>query len=137
MFLPQKPYMSLGTLLEQIVYPRSSNEFSHKEILDALNRLSIGYLATDHGLNTTKDWGRVLSVGEQQRIAFTRVILNLPKLVILDEATSALDINNENMAYKLLDELSIQYISVGHRENLLNFHQTILNIEDNDNYNLT
>ena len=129
--------MSLGTLLEQIVYPRSSNEFSHKEILDALNQLSIGYLATDHGLNTTKDWGRVLSVGEQQRIAFTRVILNLPKLVILDEATSALDINNENMAYKLLDDLSIQYISVGHRENLLNFHQTILNIEDNDNYNLT
>ena len=137
MFLPQKPYMSLGTLLEQIVYPRSNNEFSHKEILEALNKLSIGYLVADHGLNTTKDWGRVLSVGEQQRIAFSRVILNHPKLVILDEATSALDINNENIAYKLLDELSIQYISVGHRENLTNFHQTILHIEDNDNYNLT
>ena len=75
-----------------------------------------------------KDWSRILSVGEQQRLGFVRILLNKPNIVILDESTSALDEMNEKNAYKLLLENSIKYISVGHRPNLIEYHQLSLTL---------
>merc|ERR1712032_932239 len=75
------------------------------------------------GLNAIRDWGDELSLGEQQRLAFARVLVNKPKLVILDEATSALDLNNEAVMYKALAALpGVTYLSVGHRPSLAHFH---------------
>ena len=132
MFLPQKPYMNLGTLEEQICYPKSKGEFSIQEITEALNSLSLEHLIKDHGLDSVKDWSRLLSVGEQQRLGFVRILLNKPKFVILDESTSALDENNEKNAYELLNKFKIKYISVGHKANLNNFHELALTLSIND-----
>ena len=95
MFLPQQPYMLLGTLKEQISYPNSKDEFDLEDIDKVLRRVGLEQLVKDHNVNEVKDWTRVLSVGEQQRLAFARVLLNEPEFVILDEGTSALDMENE------------------------------------------
>ena len=136
MFLPQKPYMILGTLEEQISYPKQQGEYSFDEIKEALNKLGLEYLINDHGINSTKDWSRILSVGEQQRLGFARIILNKPKIAILDESTSALDERNEENAYKLLKDTSIAYVSVGHRSNLNKFHNLSLELIKNGSYKL-
>ena len=128
MFLPQKPYMNLGSLEEQLSYPKSKGEFSYEEINNSLTKVSLEHLIKEHGLDSVKDWSRILSVGEQQRLGFVRILLNKPNIVILDESTSALDEMNEKNAYKLLLENSIKYISVGHRPNLIEYHQLSLTL---------
>ena len=76
-----------------------------------------------------RDWGDELSLGEQQRLAFARVLVNKPRLAILDEATSALDLNNEAVMYGALAKLpGITYVSVGHRPSLLRFHAARLRL---------
>ena len=136
MFLPQQPYMLLGTLTEQVSYPNSQDEFTFQEIEQALSRVGLNQLIKDHKVNEVKDWTRVLSVGEQQRLAFARILINKPKFVILDEGTSALDAENEQNLYKLLDELNVSYISVGHRIEIRKFHNIILTMLPNGNYNI-
>ena len=136
MFLPQKPYMLLGTLRDQVCYPGSSNHFSDEDIRNAINLVSMNRIIQEHGLDDTKDWSRVLSVGEQQRLAFARIILNKPSLVILDEGTSALDTENENKVYEILNNNSIRYISVGHREGLKRFHNVLLTLLPNSGYRI-
>jgi len=136
MFLPQKPYMLLGTLRDQVCYPSNSQAFSDNEINDAMKKVSINSLIVDHGFDDIKDWSRVLSVGEQQRLAFVRIILNKPKLIILDEGTSALDANNENNIYEILNSMNINYISVGHREGLKRFHNVLLTLLPNSRYTI-
>ena len=81
------------------------------------------------GLDAVRDWGDMLSLGEQQRLAFARVLVNRPTLAILDEATSALDLQNEAAMYRALatvPELTI--VSVGHRPSLLQFHAKLLRL---------
>ena len=78
------------------------------------------------GLDVIEDWERVFSMGEQQRVAFARLLLTQPRYAILDEATSALDVKNEQNLYKHLQSLSTTYISVGHRPTLLQYHQQLL-----------
>ena len=136
MFLPQQPYMLLGTLKEQISYPNSKDEFDLEDIDKVLRRVGLEQLVKDHNVNEVKDWTRVLSVGEQQRLAFARVLLNEPEFVILDEGTSALDMENEKNLYKILDELDISYISVGHRKEIKQFHNSILTILPRGSYKL-
>ena len=136
MFLPQQPYMLLGTLKEQISYPNSKDEFDLEDIDKVLRRVGLEQLVKDHNVNEVKDWTRVLSVGEQQRLAFARVLLNEPEFVILDEGTSALDMENEKNLYKILDELDISYISVGHRKEIKQFHNSILTILPKGSYKL-
>ncbi|NSX00816.1 ABC transporter ATP-binding protein/permease [bacterium] len=136
MFLPQQPYMLLGTLKEQISYPNSKDEFDLEDIDKVLRRVGLEQLVKDHNVNEVKDWTRVLSVGEQQRLAFARVLLNEPEFVILDEGTSALDMENEKNLYKILNELDISYISVGHRKEIKQFHNSILTILPKGSYKL-
>lgn len=131
LFLPQKPYMLLGSLREQLTYPNMRSNVGDREISEALRLVNLEALPERvGGLDSEKDWPTVLSLGEQQRLAFARILLNQPKYVMLDEATSALDVSNERRLYALLDSLDILYISVGHRPNLKDYHRKVLEISD-------
>ncbi|MBP0020501.1 MAG: ABC transporter ATP-binding protein/permease [Cyanobacteria bacterium SBLK] len=128
LFLPQHPYTILGSLRAQLVYPRIDLNISDEEIYRVLNRVNLPNLAERFGLDTIENWDRVLSMGEQQRVAFARLLLIQPSYAILDEATSALDIQNEQSLYQQLQSLSISYISVGHRPTLLQYHNQLLEV---------
>jgi vitamin B12/bleomycin/antimicrobial peptide transport system ATP-binding/permease protein len=128
-FLPQKPYMLLGSLREQLLYPRLENEISDSELRNILKRVRLEDLPERvGGFDVELDWADVLSLGEQQRLAFARLLVNRPGYAVLDEATSALDVENEANLYGQLKALGIQYISVGHRTSVLNFHNRVLEL---------
>ena len=135
MFLPQKPYCTLGSLRQQLVYPQTVEDWqrtsSDDALLRALRTVQLTRLAERGaaGLDKVRDWGDELSLGEQQRLAFARVLVNKPRLAILDEATSALDLNNEAIMYRALSKLpGITFLSVGHRPSLLAFHRQRLRL---------
>ena len=128
MFLPQRPYMILGSLRDQLTYPRAGG-VSEREMRDVLEDVNLSNLAERFGgLDVEKDWAHVLSPGEQQRLAFARLLLNRPAYAFLDEATSALDVPNEQSMYKLLKKRGIPFLSCGHRPTLLKFHRNILQL---------
>jgi putative ATP-binding cassette transporter len=103
MFIPQKPYMLLGSLREQLCYPQATNLFSDDQLRHVLEEVRLPDLVRRYpDLNIKQDWPRVLSLGEQQRLAFARLLLNSPRFVVLDEATSALDVTTERLLYELL-----------------------------------
>jgi len=85
----------------------------------------------EKGLDTVDKWSEALSVGEQQRVAFARMILSEPKFIILDEATSACDAANEQLMYELVKDYCEAWISVGHRKSIEKFHQTKLELHQN------
>lgn len=137
LFLPQKPYMVLGSLRQQLLYPQTNLDISDIEIQEVLARVNLGKLAERFGgLDVVENWSQVLSVGEQQRVAFARLFLTKPNYVILDEATSALDVPTEEILYQQLQETSITFISVGHRPTLKNYHQQLLEITANESWKL-
>ena len=86
------------------------------------------------GFEVERDWSEVLSLGEQQRLAFARILINRPRYVILDEATSALDIDNEATLYSHLKHLETTFVSVGHRPTLTEYHDKVLRFIDQDNW---
>ncbi|CAN6444587.1 unnamed protein product [Victoria cruziana] len=160
-FLPQRPYMVLGTLRQQLLYPtwrdeaipnmdhsqsvgslpffsrdsswqdahRAVNKPTDNDILEVLQRVRLGDITGRfNGLDSIFEWSSVLSLGEQQRLAFARLLLAQPKLVFLDESTSALDETNEAHLYGEIKAAGITYISIGHRMTLRNYHSRILRI---------
>jgi putative ATP-binding cassette transporter len=127
LFLPQRPYMILGTLRQQLLYPNSNREVNETELHQVLQLVNLADLPERvSGFDTELDWANVLSVGEQQRLAFARLLLSKPRYAILDEATSALDLKNEELLYQKLHESETTYISVGHRISLLRYHNKVL-----------
>jgi putative ATP-binding cassette transporter len=129
LFLPQRPYLPLGTLAEVIHYPRTLESMeSTTDILDALNRVGLQKLAPD--IDMVDDWSKRLSLGEQQRLAFARLLLIRPALVFLDEATSALDEKSEAALYRMLRHAPWRpgIVSVGHRSTLIQFHDRTLDL---------
>lgn len=130
LFLPQRPYMILGSLREQLIYPSSQQNVDDEFLLEILQRVNLPDLAQRfQGLDSLENWSSVLSLGEQQRIALARVFINQPRYAILDEATSALDVNNEAELYQALVQLGTTYISVGHRPSLRDFHRQCLEVQ--------
>lgn len=126
-FMPQKPYNQLCTLRQAVKYPRTDDVFDDAGLNDdhvtrILERVLLGGLPSRFGLHAVCDWSKVLSSGEQQRLAFARVLYNHPFCVVADEATSALDKEAENAMYGLLKDLGITFISVGHGSSLLQHH---------------
>ncbi len=127
LFLPQRPYMVLGTLRDQMLYPHMNQSITEADLSETLIKVNLADLATQHGgFDTEQNWAQVLSLGEQQRLIFARLLLDRPRYAILDEATSALDAQNEQQLYELLQASGMTYLSVGHRESLSNYHQSIL-----------
>ena len=122
MFLPQRPYLPLGSLRRAIYYPQPVPENTDDNLTGLLERFGLQKLAGQ--LDAVDDWSRILSLGEQQRLAFIRILLLRPDIVFLDESTSALDEPREAQAYEILHQLLPQMavVSVGHRSSLLNCH---------------
>ncbi len=127
LFIPQKPYMILGSLREQLCYPADEGRFSDDQLRHVLDEVNLATLSSRYpDLGVKQDWPRILSLGEQQRLAFGRLLLNAPRFVVLDEATSALDVATEDRLYSLLRQRDLAVISVGHRPTLKAFHDTVL-----------
>ncbi|XP_028553563.1 ABC transporter D family member 2, chloroplastic-like [Dendrobium catenatum] len=156
-FLPQRPYMALGTLRQQLLYPTwSENSLpvstnsgiaassssqnndmpSTEDLVHVLNVVSLSdILSRFQGLDCLYEWSSVLSLGEQQRLAFARLLLAKPNFVLLDESTSALDEANEAHLYKQIEAAGITYISIGHRSTLFKYHSKVLKISKFDHNN--
>ncbi|MBR0329938.1 MAG: ABC transporter ATP-binding protein/permease [Selenomonadaceae bacterium] len=128
MFLPQRPYLPLGSLRRAIYYPQPVPENESADLRELLERFGIGSLADR--LDEVDDWSRILSLGEQQRLAFIRILLFRPDIVFLDESTSAMDEQREAEAYDILKELlpEMAVISVGHRSTLFKKHDKRLQL---------
>jgi putative ATP-binding cassette transporter len=129
-FVPQKPYVFSGSLREQLLYPDVDLDLNQERMYTLLDSVSLSSIhQTLESSEAFMDWPRVLSVGEQQRIAFARVLLAKAKFVLLDESTSALDIPTERTVYQLLRDAGAGYVSVGHRSSLLPFHDSVLELD--------
>lgn len=124
-FLPQSPYMCVGSLRDNVVYPQKC-EGKAGNILQALEEANLGHVQERFGLDEHVDWDDVLSGGEKQRLGFARLFFRSKETVIrfavLDEATSAADTQNEDLVYGALRKHVRCFLSVGHRTNLEKFH---------------
>lgn len=129
LFLPQRPYLPIGTLREVIAYPVREEKFSDAATTDALAAVGLQRLA--ERLDEQHNWSMQLSPGEQQRIAFARALLQRPAWLFLDEATSSLDENAEQELYRMLKEKLPQttIVSIGHRSSLQAFHTHSLELK--------
>jgi putative ATP-binding cassette transporter len=128
MFLSQMPYVPLGDLRTVVSYPANSGEIDDEALQRALTQVALSHLTIR--LNEVQDWAKVLSPGEQQRIAFARVLLTCPKAVFLDEATSALD---EGLEFALYDLIRTELpntilVSVSHRSTVEQHHERHLEL---------
>lgn len=126
MFVPQRPYVPQGTLRDAIAYPNL--QATPAEWEQVLHDCQLSHLR-EH-LDKTKDWQHVLSLGELQRIAFARILLARPQLILLDEATAALDEPTEAALYRLIRSRlpESMMVSIGHRNTLLQFHDAVLDL---------
>ncbi len=122
MFLPQRPYLPIGSLRDAVAYPSASRGFTDEEIKAALRDCELPQLA--ERLEEVDHWGQRLSIGEQQRLAFARALLNRPDWLFLDEATSALDETMEKKLYTLMRErlAGTTLVSIAHRPSVAQFH---------------
>ncbi|EGT75290.1 putative aBC transporter-like protein [Haemophilus haemolyticus M21127] len=137
LFLSQKPYVPQGNLMSALTYPNKPDNISHTKAVEILNKVQLGHLAEQ--LEKEQDWTRILSLGEQQRLAFARLILHKPAVAFLDEATASMDEGLEFAIYQLLkQELpKTTLISVGHRSTLKALHQQQLALQDKGQWQLT
>lgn len=136
-FLPQRPYMILGSLREQLLYPNLERDTSDDELRTILDKVNLPNLADRFGgFDAVMGWGMLLSLGEQQRLAFARLLLSQPRYAVLDEATSALDVQNEALLYGYIKASGTTFISVGHRPSLLAYHDQVLELTGNGGWNL-
>lgn len=137
MFLPQRPFVPKSTLRKALCYPMTNTRQSDTQLLALLKLVNLPDLAVQSGgLDVEHDWRDKLSLGEQQRLSFARVILAKPAYAFLDEATSALDDANERLLYTLLSSVGSTVISVGHRSSLLEHHDTVLELKGGGEWEL-
>ncbi|MEH2048359.1 ABC transporter ATP-binding protein/permease [Nostoc sp.] len=137
LFLPQRPYIILGTLREQLLYPNTSRQMTDTELKEVLQQVNLqNLLSRVDGFDTEVPWENILSIGEQQRLAFARLLVTHPSFTILDEATSALDLKNEGSLYQQLQSTKTTFISVGHRESLFDYHQWVLELSQDSSWQL-
>ncbi len=128
-FLPQRPYMQIGSLRSQLIYPATATQLSDTRLLEILAEAQLPGLAQQvGGLDAVHDWEKLLSTGEQQRLALARVLVRAPRVVILDEATSALDSATEALLYERLQTSGVTLVSIAHRAAVLRFHSHVLQL---------
>jgi putative ATP-binding cassette transporter len=121
-FLPQRPYLPLGTLRNAVTYPSAPEQVADEDVRRALTRCDLGQFLDR--LDTTERWDRELSLGEQERLAFARLLIHKPRWIFLDEATAALDGDSQRHIMRLFDEelKDATVLSIGHRPDLAEYH---------------
>ncbi len=137
LFLPQRPYMVVGTLRDQLMYPNGKPQLTDQDLADALVTVRLPELIKRFGgLDAVCDWSKTLSLGEQQRVAIARVFLSDQKFIVLDEATSALDEENESEVYEKLASAEVTLISISHRPSVARFHTEVLQLDGEGGWSL-
>jgi putative ATP-binding cassette transporter len=127
--LPQKPYVPSGTLRRAAAYPAAAEDWSIEQIGEALDKVGLGHLK--ERIEEEAPWDQTLSGGEKQRLAFARLFLHRPDIIVLDEATSALDDRSQDKLMELLNEelKDATVVSVAHRAELEEFHSRKITLE--------
>ncbi|KAI8854629.1 ABC transporter transmembrane region 2-domain-containing protein [Chytridium lagenaria] len=142
-YIPQRPYLSLGTLRDQIIYPHTHAEMLAKNVTDAdlrdiLSVVQIGSIVdAQGGFDAEKDWKDVLAGGDKQRIAMARLFYHRPRYAILDECTSSVSMDIEKIMYTHAQRLGISLITVSHRPSLWKYHNWILQYDGQGGYVFT
>lgn len=133
-YVPQRPYLALGSLREQVIYPLTSRDMRERDVSDGdlqklLADVHLGELSARRGgWNNVCDWADVLSGGEKQRLAMARLFFHRPQYAVLDECTSAVSLDVEGFLYERARELGITLITVSHRPSLWRFHEKVLRL---------
>ena len=137
LFLPQNAYMILGNLRQQLSYPNLTRTVTDAELREALQQVNLDALEERcGGFDADLEFEKELSVGERQRLAFARVLLNRPRYALLDEATSALDRTNEAALYQRLAATETTIVSVSHHPGLVKYHKQVLELEAGGGWHL-
>lgn len=136
LFLSQVPYLPLGDLRTAIAYPAEPDGFTDDDLHGALEKVQLGHLVSR--LYDEADWSKILSPGEQQRVAFARILLVKPKIAFLDEATTAMDEGLEYHLYKLIRQKipDMILVSVAHRSTVDQHHAARLELNGGGRWNL-
>nr|QST14993.1 ABCD3 protein [Diaphanosoma celebensis] len=139
-YIPQRPYMTLGTLRDQIIYPDTYDDMVKRGIRDSdlltyLDLVKLTYIQErDGGWDAVADWMDVLSGGEKQRIAMARLFYHKPQFAILDECTSAVSVDVEGSMYQYCRQVGITLFTVSHRRSLWQHHEYYLHMDGRGNY---
>lgn len=139
-YVPQRPYMTLGTLRDQVTYPDSLSEQKRRDISDNaledfLSKVQLSYLLErEGGWDSVQDWMDVLSGGEKQRMAMARLFYHEPQFAILDECTSAVSVDVEGYIYTHCRERGITLFTVSHRKSLWTHHEYVLQFDGRGAY---
>ncbi|KAL4094155.1 hypothetical protein PRIC1_009818 [Phytophthora ramorum] len=139
-YIPQRPYLTLGSLRDQVLYPHSRNDFHaaghcDEDLMHFLEKVQLRHLVErEGGWDVVRDWTDVLSGGEKQRLAMARLLYHKPQFAILDECTSAVSVDVEGAMYSYCREQNITLFTVSHRRSLWKYHEFVLQFDGRGNY---
>jgi len=142
-YVPQKPYLSVGTFRDQVIYPDSQSQMLNKgyddsKLLQLLGVVHLGYLVDrEGGWDSVRDWADVLSGGEKQRVAMARLFYHHPQFAILDECTSQVSVDIEGIMYNYAKRVGITLFTVSHRPSLYKYHDYLIRFDGEGNYQFT
>lgn len=133
-YIPQRPYLPPGSLMDQLIYPHERRDMlrkgiTEKDLTELLAKFKLDYLVREGGFKQVQDWANTLAGGEKQKIAMLRLFYHRPMFAILDECTSAMSLEDEERMYTYARELGITLITISHRPTLLQFHEYLLKFD--------